>query len=133
VLATLTLRLVMVPAVEGRELGWPAWTSSPSPPPFPRPRSSSRPNVVSRRAAVLRWSSCISSTRAASGSGSSTTLFFVLSFFFLLGIYLQEGLGLSALDSGLAFTPIAVAFVTASLTGRGWRTACASTCPRSAR
>ena len=41
----------------------------------------------------------------------------MISFFFLLAIYMQEGLGLSALDSGLAFTPIAVAFVAGSLTG----------------
>jgi MFS family permease len=45
------------------------------------------------------------------------TLYFAISFFFLLGIYLQEGLGLSPLDSGLVFTPMAVAFVAASLTG----------------
>jgi MFS family permease len=48
---------------------------------------------------------------------SAVVLYFVISFFFLLGIYLQDGLGLSALDSGLAFTPIAVAFVSSSLAG----------------
>jgi predicted MFS family arabinose efflux permease len=35
--------------------------------------------------------------------------------FFLLGLYLQEGLGLSPLGSGLAFTPLAVPFVAATL------------------
>ena len=118
-LATLTLSLVMIPAVEGRELGWPAWT------------------LASFAAAVPAGALFVAAERRIAGRGgsplvelhlfdtrgfrigllSATVLYFVISFFFLLSIYLQEGLGLSALDSGLAFTPIAVAFVTSSLTG----------------
>jgi MFS family permease len=43
----------------------------------------------------------------------------VTSFFLLLGLYFQDGLGYSPIASGLLFTPLAVTFVTASLnTGR---------------
>ena len=48
---------------------------------------------------------------------SAVVLYGVIAFFLLLSIYLQEGLGLSAIDSGLAFTPLAVAFVAGSLGG----------------
>jgi MFS family permease len=46
---------------------------------------------------------------------SAVILYFVISFFLLLSIYLQDGLGLSAIDSGLAFTPLAVAFAGCSI------------------
>ena len=36
-------------------------------------------------------------------------------YFFVLALYLQDGVGLTALDSGLAFTPLAIAYVSASL------------------
>jgi len=38
--------------------------------------------------------------------------------FFLLGLYLQAGVGLSPPASGLAFTPLAVLFVAATLVAR---------------
>ncbi len=118
-LATLTLSLVLVPAVEGRELGWPAWTFAS----FVAAVPAAALFVAAERRIAARGGSPLAELHLFETRGfrigllSATTLYFVISFFFLLSIYLQEGLGLSALDSGLAFTPIAAAFVTASLTG----------------
>jgi predicted MFS family arabinose efflux permease len=118
-LATLTLSLVMIPAVEGRELGWPAWTFVC----FAAAPLAAALFVAAERRITARGGSPLVELRLFETRGfriglvSATSLYFAISFFFLLGIYLQEGLGLSPLESGLAFTPIAVAFVTASLTG----------------
>jgi predicted MFS family arabinose efflux permease len=109
----------MIPAVEGRELGWPAWTFAA----FAAAIPAAAIFVAAERRIAARGGSPLAELRLFDTRGfriglvSATSLYFVISFFFLLSIYLQEGLGLSALDSGLAFTPIAVAFVAASLTG----------------
>jgi EmrB/QacA subfamily drug resistance transporter len=118
-LATLALGLVMVPAVEGREVGWPAWTLAA----FVAAIPAAALFVASQRRKAARGGSPLLELHLFEARGfrigllSAVTLYFVISFFFLLGIYLQDGLGLSALDSGLAFTPLAVAFVSASLLG----------------
>jgi EmrB/QacA subfamily drug resistance transporter len=118
-LATLTLSLVMIPAVEGRDLGWPAWTFAA----FAAAIPAGALFVAAERRIEARGGSPLAELHLFETRGfrvgllSAIVLYFVISFFFLLSIYLQEGLGLSALDSGLAFTPIAVAFVAASLTG----------------
>jgi MFS family permease len=41
----------------------------------------------------------------------------IVSFFLVLALYLQHGIGLSALDSGLIFLPLGVTFVATSLNG----------------
>ncbi len=118
-LITLVLSLVMVPAVEGRELGWPAWTFIA----FAAALPAAALFVAAERRISARGGSPLAELRLFETRGfrigllSATVLYFVISFFFLLAIYLQEGLGMSPLDSGLAFTPIAVAFVTSSLSG----------------
>jgi EmrB/QacA subfamily drug resistance transporter len=118
-LATLVLSLVMIPAVEGRELGWPTWTFVA----FAAAVPAAALFVAAERRIAARGGSPLAELHLFDTRGfrigllSAIVLYFVISFFFLLSLYLQEGLGLSALDSGLAFTPIAVAFVTSSLTG----------------
>jgi MFS family permease len=118
-LATITLGLVMVPAVEGREVGWPAWTFAA----FAAAVPAAALFVAAQRRKAASGGSPLLELHLFDARGfrigllSAVALYFVISFFFLLGIYLQDGLGLSALDSGLAFTPIAVAFVSSSLAG----------------
>jgi EmrB/QacA subfamily drug resistance transporter len=118
-LATLALGLVMVPAVEGRDLGWPAWTFAA----FAAALPAVALFVAAQRRIAARGGSPLVELHLFDARGfriglvSAVVLYFVISFFFLLGIYLQDGLGLSALDSGLAFTPIAAAFVGSSLAG----------------
>jgi EmrB/QacA subfamily drug resistance transporter len=118
-LATLTLSLVMIPAVEGRELGWPAWTFVAFAAAIPAAAIfvAAERRIAARGGSPLAELGLFDTRGFRIGLASATSLYFVISFFFLLSIYLQEGLGLSPLDSGLAFTPIAVAFVAASLTG----------------
>jgi EmrB/QacA subfamily drug resistance transporter len=118
-LATLTLSLVMIPAVEGRELGWPAWTFAAFAAAVPAGALfvSAERRIAARGGSPLAELHLFDTRGFRIGLLSAIVLYFVISFFFLLAIYLQEGLGLSALDSGLAFTPIAVAFVASSLTG----------------
>ncbi len=118
-LATLTLSLVMIPAVEGRELGWPAWTFASFAAAVPAAALfiAAERRIAARGDSPLIQLGLFDTRGFRVGLLSATVLYFVISFFFLLSIYLQEGLGLSAFDSGLAFTPIAVAFVTSSLTG----------------
>jgi EmrB/QacA subfamily drug resistance transporter len=118
-LATLALSLVMIPAVEGRELDWPAWTFIA----FALAIPVAALFVAAERRITARGGSPLVELRLFETRGfrigllSATSLYFAISFFFLLGIYLQEGLGLSPIESGLAFTPIAAAFVAASLAG----------------
>ena len=118
-LGTLALALVMVPAVEGRELGWPAWgfaalaAAVPCAALFVRAER----RIGARGGTPLAELRLFEARAFRVGVLSAVILYFVVSFFLLLSIYLQEGLGLSAIDSGLAFTPLAIAFVAASLAG----------------
>jgi len=118
-LATLVLTLIMVPAVEGRELGWPAWTfaSFAAAVPVGALFVAAERRIADRGGAPLADLHLFETRGFRFGLASAMLLYGAISFFFLLGIYLQEGLGLSPLDSGLAFTPLAVAFASASLTG----------------
>jgi len=118
-LATLVLSLVMIPAVEGRELGWPAWTFVS----FALAPAAAALFVAAERRIAASGGSPLVQLNLFEARGfrigllAAVVLYFVISFFFLLSIYLQEGLGLSALDSGLVFTPVAVAFASSSLAG----------------
>jgi EmrB/QacA subfamily drug resistance transporter len=118
-LATLTLCLVMIPAVEGRELGWPAWTFAAFAAALPAAGLfvAAERRIAARGGAPLLELHLFEARGFRIGLLSAIVLYFVISFFFLLGIYLQDGLGLSPLESGLGFTPIAVAFVSSSLAG----------------
>jgi EmrB/QacA subfamily drug resistance transporter len=120
-LGSLALGLVVFPLVEGREAGWPWWV--------PVAFASALPVAAlwlrHERAVAARGGSPLvelSLFRERSFRiGVSVVLLFwmVTSFFLLLGLYFQDGLGYSPIASGLLFTPLAVTFVTASLnTGR---------------
>src|SRR5215211_5156668 len=95
-LATITLGLVMVPAVEGREVGWPAWT------------------FAAFAAAVPAAALFVAAQRRKAARGGSP----------LLEVHLFDARGFQigllsavALYFGLAFTPLALAFVSSSLAG----------------
>jgi EmrB/QacA subfamily drug resistance transporter len=116
-LGLVVLTLIMVPIVEGRELGWPLWgfgallASIPAAALF----VAIERRIAERGDAPLAQLGLFEVRGFRVGVLSAVILYGVVAFFLLLSIYLQEGLGLSALDSGLAFTPLAVAFATASL------------------
>jgi EmrB/QacA subfamily drug resistance transporter len=113
-----TLVALVLPLIEGRAQGWPLWTFA-----------SLAASVPLGAAFVVRQ------RRLAAGGGSPlvdpalfrsrpftvgvvTSIVFytgMASFFLVLAVYLQEGTGLSALDSGLVFTPLAAGYLAASV------------------
>ena len=117
-LVSVGLALLVVPLVQGRALGWPAWV-------WPCLGVSGvllaafavrQARLVDRGARPLidpgLW------REPAFTAGVLATLALVLglaSTFFVLALELQGGLGLSPLDSGLVFTVLAVGYVAASL------------------
>ncbi|MGV4926527.1 MFS transporter [Streptomyces sp. BHT-5-2] len=118
VVLTVALFLLVFPLIEGREVGWPTWT------------------WLCLAGAVLALAALAWVERRVSQSGRSplvepklfrqraflTGLVLILiyysalnSFFLILSITLQDGLGLSAVATGLVYTPQAIAFFLASL------------------
>jgi EmrB/QacA subfamily drug resistance transporter len=118
ILLTSGLTAVVLPLVEGRQLGWPAWTW-----------------MSLALAPVLLGAFYLHQRRLSRTGGSpllDPTLFrdrtltaglvtqFGLwcgqaAFFLVLALYLQQGQGLDPLDAGLVFTILAAAYLVASL------------------
>jgi EmrB/QacA subfamily drug resistance transporter len=117
-LVTLGLTLTVLPLIEGRQHGWPAWT------------------WLSLAAAPLVLAAFVLQQRRVAQAGGSPLLELSLfsnrtfsagliaqlvfwcgqaSFFLVLALYLQQGRGLSALHAGLVFTILAGAYLVASL------------------
>ncbi|HEY3810329.1 MAG TPA: MFS transporter [Acidimicrobiales bacterium] len=117
-LLTAGLTAVVLPLVEGRQLGWPAWT------------------WMSLAAAPIILAAFAAHQHRLSGSGGAPLLDTALfrdktltaglitqlglwcgqaSFFLVFALYLQPGRGLSALHAGLVFTILAGAYVVASV------------------
>lgn len=117
-LAALTSLAVVLPLVEGREQGWPLWSGLCLAASVPllglfawQQRALARrggeplvaPVLLAHRGFVL---------------GLATTLAFYIgnaSFYFVLALYLQQGLGLAPLPSGGVFTALAVGFFATSM------------------
>jgi EmrB/QacA subfamily drug resistance transporter len=118
-LATLALGLLMFPIVQGRELGWPWWTAALLAGAAPvgaaflawerRVVAGGRSPLLDLRLFVQRGFRI--------GVAAAVALFVVPSFFLFLALYLQEGGGASPIESGVAFVPLATAYVAASLLG----------------
>lgn len=116
-LGSLALVLVMVPLVEGRELGWPVWAFAALAAALPAVALfvALERRVAERGGSPLVELRLLEAPSFRIGVLSALILYGVISFFFLLSFYLQDGLGLSAIDSGLAFTPLAAAFAASSI------------------
>ncbi|MBS1893064.1 MAG: MFS transporter [Actinobacteria bacterium] len=117
-LAALVVAALAVPLVQGRAAGWPPWTFL------------SFAAVLPLGLVFVLWEGLVKRGggsplvefglfRAATFRlGLGLSLFFMLAsppVILLLMIYLQEGLGLSAIDAGLTFTPAAIAYALAAL------------------
>jgi EmrB/QacA subfamily drug resistance transporter len=114
ILLALTIGSVLLPLIEGRQQGWPAWTwiclaaAIALAGVFVRQQR--------RQATPLIDPVLLRTPRFRIGLLAALTLFGgVASFFLVLALYLQQGRGLSALNSGLVFTAMAGAFSVASL------------------
>ncbi|WP_255953413.1 DHA2 family efflux MFS transporter permease subunit [Streptomyces odontomachi] len=120
-LVTLGLVAVVLPLVEGREKGWPAWTwvclvlAVPLLGSFAwyQHRLGGRDGAPLVDLALFRQ-------RAFTVGLSAVLVFYAgaASFFLVLALYLQQGRGLSALDSGLTFAVMGIGFFVTSLSAR---------------
>lgn len=128
------LTAVLLPLIQGREQGWPAWTWV---------SLALAPVLLG---AFLRRQRTLGATggdplldlslfeQRGFSAGLATQLFLAVaqaSFFVYLAFYLQDGRGLGALEAGLVFTILAVAYVVTSgpapgLTARYGRTVVAA-------
>jgi MFS family permease len=116
-LITLGLVDIVLPLVEGRQHGWPAWTwlclgPPRSPRPLRAPPASPEPPRRARRCSIPR----LFRERAFSAGLVTQLVFFssMASYFLVLALYLQQGRGLDALQAGLVFTILAAAYLVAS-------------------
>ncbi|HVX47142.1 MAG TPA: MFS transporter [Mycobacteriales bacterium] len=121
-LISAALIAVVLPLIEGRERGWPMWT------------------WISLVAAPILLAGFVAHQRARAAAGRdplidlglfrerafsagllcSLAFSMVLgSFFLILAIYLQDGRGFSALDSGLTFSCVGAGYFAAMFTARG--------------
>jgi EmrB/QacA subfamily drug resistance transporter len=116
-LAGATLVAIVLPLVEGRRQGWPAWTFACLAAAVPLGLAFA---LRQRRLAATGGSPLVHPDLFRERSftvGVLTSVVFyagMASFFLVLAIYLQEGCGLSALDSGLVFTALASGYLVAS-------------------
>jgi EmrB/QacA subfamily drug resistance transporter len=111
------LTAVVLPLVEGRQHGWPAWTwISFGVAPLLLMGFAAHQRHLARRGGEAMLAPAMFRARSFT-AGLVTQLAFwcgQASFFLVLALYLQQGRGLSALDAGLVFTIMAVAYVAAS-------------------
>jgi EmrB/QacA subfamily drug resistance transporter len=118
-LATVALALLLIPVVEGRDLGWPWWSVAALAAAAPAGAAfvAWERRVHARGSSPLMELGLFAQRGFRVGISAAVVQFTVPSFFLFLGLYLQEGAGLSPIESGLVFTPLAVAFAGGSLLG----------------
>jgi EmrB/QacA subfamily drug resistance transporter len=118
VLVSAGLTAIVLPLVEGRQHGWPVWTwVSLAASPAILTAFLAQQRRLARRGGTPLLDLALFSYRSFR-SGLVTQLAFwagQASFFLVLALYLQQGRHLSALDAGLVFTFLAVAYLVASM------------------
>ncbi len=118
VLLSAGLTAVLLPLVEGRQQGWPAWTwASLASSPLILVGFAAHQRHVARRGGEPLVPAELFRVRSFS-AGLVTQLAFwtgQASFFLVLALYLQQGRKLSALRAGLVFTILALAYVATSV------------------
>ncbi len=116
-LATAALTAIVLPLVEGRQHGWPAWTwISLAAAPALLAALVAQQRRLGRRGSTPLLDLSLFRARSFS-AGLATQLCFwagQASFFVVLALYLQQGRGLHPLAAGLVFTILAAAYVVAS-------------------
>ncbi len=117
-LVTLALTALVLPLVEGTQLHWPAWTwVSLAAVPVLLGLLAAKESRAARDGGAVLLDPALFRNRALA-SGLATQLAFwcgQASFFLVLALYLQLGLGLTALQAGLIFSVLAVSYLAASL------------------
>jgi EmrB/QacA subfamily drug resistance transporter len=117
-LATAALTAVVLPLLEGRQHGWPAWTwLSLAAAPVLLAVFVAQQRRLTRRGGSPLLDVSLFAERSFSGGLLTQLCFWAgqASFFVVLALYLQNGRGLHPLPAGLVFTILAVAYVAASM------------------
>jgi len=117
-LITAALLAVVLPLVQGRQYGWPAWTwVSLALSPALVASFVLQQRARARRGGAPLIDLSLFARRAFSAGLLAQVVFWAgqASFFLVLALYLQQGRGLSALKAGLVFTILAAAYLAASL------------------
>jgi EmrB/QacA subfamily drug resistance transporter len=116
-LLTIGLTAIVLPLLEGRQHGWPAWTwiSLGVAPLILAAFALHQHRLAGRGGAPLVAPALLRQKRFLAGVITQLTFWCgQASFFLVLALYLQLGRGLSALDAGLVFTILAAAYVAVS-------------------
>jgi EmrB/QacA subfamily drug resistance transporter len=111
-LITLALLAVFYPLIEGRQLGWPAWSFVCIGAFVPLLAAFAIIELRSRQ--PLIDFSLFRRRGPAIGLGIALVFFGTTSFFFLLTLFLQLGLGYSALRTGVTFVPFSLGIIMGS-------------------
>jgi MFS family permease len=117
-LATAALTAIVLPLLEGRQHGWPAWTwLSLAAAPVLLAVFVAHQRRLSRLGGSPLLELSLFTHRSFSGGLATQLCFWAgqASFFVVLALYLQSGRGLHPLPAGLVFTILAVAYVAASM------------------
>ncbi|MGB8622110.1 MAG: MFS transporter [Paracoccaceae bacterium] len=117
-LAALTLFLVIFPLIDGRQIGWPWWcyAAMASALPLAGVFVWWQKRQAARGAPQLLPAELLGSRNFLVGIAVGTLLFSGMpGFFFLMALFLQEGYGLTALQSGLTTIPFPVGVLLASI------------------
>ncbi len=117
-LVTLGLTAIVLPLVEGRAHGWPLWTwISLGLSPIILGGFAVQQRRLARRGGAPLLSPALFAAPGFAAGLVAQLVFWCgqASFFVILSLYLQQGRGLSALDSGLVFTILAVSYLAASM------------------
>lgn len=100
------------PLIEGRQLGWPAWSVALLLASLPLLGLFALTQTRRRgRTAPLVSLALFRSRSTTTGLGIALLLFGSTSYFFVLTLYLQNGLGFSALRTGLTFLPFSIGII----------------------
>jgi EmrB/QacA subfamily drug resistance transporter len=113
-LITLGLVDIVLPLVEGRQHGWPAWTwLCLGAAPITLGLFAAHQRRLSRRGGAPLLDPALFRERAFSAGLVTQLVFFssMASYFLVLALYLQNGRGLGALSSGAVFTLVAVPYM----------------------
>ncbi len=117
-LITAGLTALVLPLVEGRQLGWPAWTwVTLALSPVLLGIFAYQQRAAARRGATPLLQLGLFTHRAFRAGLAAQTVFWCGqgSFFLILALYLQQGRGFSPLAAGGTFTTLAVPYVAASM------------------
>src|SRR6476646_6016451 len=121
-LVTAGLTAVVLPLVEGRQHGWPAWTwISLATAPVLLGTFVAHQRRLGARGGTPMLDATLFAQRSFSAGLLTQFTFWggQASFFLVLALYLQAGRGLSALTAGLAFTILAASYLVASMASEG--------------